>query len=263
MAAVASAPAALRRRPRRALIALTGLVVVAIVAVVLVAGGSSRAAGDAGGLAAQRPHPQAVEPIAGVALQPDTGQSSAPLTTSSLAAPAPAVRPGESATAGLARPSDAEVQRELSLLKQAMSVDGLTVGPRAAVRAGGVAVAPLNAPLVVKEIIQAGNEIARFPYKWGGGHSAWRDNGYDCSGSVSFALAAAGLLDRPLTSGELAASGLPGPGRWVTIYANPTHVWMVVAGLRFDTVALAGGGTRWSATMANPAGFSVRHPPGL
>ncbi len=111
----------------------------------------------------------------------------------------------------------------------------LPTGPRARVASDGTAVAPEDAPEVVKRVILAGNQIAKFPYRWGGGHGAWRDNGYDCSGSVSFALAGAGLLGRPLTSGDFIGFGGEGPGDWITIYTNPGHVFMVVAGLRFDT----------------------------
>ena len=110
---------------------------------------------------------------------------------------------------------------------------------------------------------QAGNAIAKFPYKLGGGHGAWRDNGYDCSGSVSFALAAAGLLDRPLTSGLFMRYGAEGPGDWITIYANDGHVFMVVAGLRFDTSGQGRAGTRWQAAARPVGGFAVRHIPGL
>jgi cell wall-associated NlpC family hydrolase len=112
-------------------------------------------------------------------------------------------------------------------------------------------------------VIAAGNEIATKPYKWGGGHGAWKDSGYDCSGSVSFALAGAGLLDRPLDSSGLMRWGAPGPGRYISIYANAGHVFMVVAGLRFDTSG-AQGGTRWQpASGRSYNGFTVRHPPGL
>jgi hypothetical protein len=131
------------------------------------------------------------------------------------------------------------------------------------VRPDGSAVAPEDAPEVVKRVILAGNAIAKFPYKWGGGHGAWRDNGYDCSGSVSFALAAAGLLDRPLTSGLFAGYGEAGPGEWITIYANDGHVFMLVAGLRFDTSGQGRAGTRWQAAPRPVGGFAVRHIPGL
>jgi hypothetical protein len=112
-------------------------------------------------------------------------------------------------------------------------------------------------------MIEAGNVIARSPYIWGGGHGKWIDKGYDCSGSVSFVLAAAGYLDGPLDSGHLANWGEPGPGRWVTIYANAGHVFMEVAGIRFDTSGQAVTGSRWQNTGRSTAGFAVRHPPGL
>ena len=114
----------------------------------------------------------------------------------------------------------------------------------------------------MKRVIAAGNEIATTPYKWGGGHGAWKDSGYDCSGSVSFALAGAGLLEAPLTSGGFMTWGEPGPGRWITIYTNPGHMFMVVAGLRFDTSG-ANGGTRWQTASRSTAGLQQRHLPGL
>jgi cell wall-associated NlpC family hydrolase len=127
----------------------------------------------------------------------------------------------------------------------------------------GVALPPLEAPAEVKEIIEAGNVIARSPYKWGGGHGKWLDDGYDCSGSVSFALAAAGLLDGPLASGPLMNWGEPGKGKWVTIYTHPGHVFMVVAGVRFDTSNSRVTGSRWGNDMRSTAGFVARHPAGL
>jgi len=167
-------------------------------------------------------------------------------------------------------PSDAQVRAELrqaraalASFKKHLNTAYLQTGPRARVLADGTAVAPANAPEVVKRVILAGNEIAKFPYKWGGGHGAWRDNGYDCSGSVSFALAGAGLLGRPLTSGLFMNYGAPGPGRWITIYANGGHVFMFVAGLRFDTSGQGRAGTRWQPETRPTAGFAVRHVPGL
>jgi cell wall-associated NlpC family hydrolase len=127
----------------------------------------------------------------------------------------------------------------------------------------GVAIPPLEAPEEVKQIIEAGNIIARTPYVWGGGHGKWLDKGYDCSGSVSFALAAAGYLSGPLASGPLMSWGEPGPGKWVTIYANNGHVYMYVAGVRFDTSNSRVTGSRWSNTVRSNAGFVARHPPGL
>jgi cell wall-associated NlpC family hydrolase len=127
----------------------------------------------------------------------------------------------------------------------------------------GVALPPLEAPEEVKQIIEAGNIIARSPYKWGGGHGKWIDDGYDCSGSVSFALAAAGLLDGPLAPGPLMNWGEPGKGKWVTIYTHPGHVFMEVAGVRFDTSNARVTGSRWGNEMRSTSGFVARHPPGL
>jgi len=127
----------------------------------------------------------------------------------------------------------------------------------------GVALPPLDAPEAVKQIIEAGNGIARTPYKWGGGHGKWQDTGYDCSGSVSFALAAAGLLSGPLASGPLMSWGEPGKGKWVTIWANNGHVFLEVAGVRFDTSAQRVTGSRWINEMRSTEGFVARHPAGL
>jgi hypothetical protein len=127
----------------------------------------------------------------------------------------------------------------------------------------GVALPPLEAPEEVKQIIEAGNIIARSPYLWGGGHGKWLDKGYDCSGSVSFALAAAGLLNGPLASGPLMSWGEPGRGKWVTIYANDGHVFMEVAGVLFDTSNARVTGSRWGNEMRSTSGFVARHPAGL
>ena len=127
----------------------------------------------------------------------------------------------------------------------------------------GVALPPLEAPEAVKQIIEAGNGIARTPYIWGGGHGKWQDTGYDCSGSVSFALAAAGLLSAPLASGPLMSWGEAGKGKWVTIYANDGHVFLEVAGIRFDTSAQRVTGSRWINEMRSTEGFVARHPVGL
>jgi cell wall-associated NlpC family hydrolase len=127
----------------------------------------------------------------------------------------------------------------------------------------GVALPPLEAPEAVKKMIEAGNGIARTPYKWGGGHGKWQDTGYDCSGSVSFVLAAAGLLSGPLASGPLMSWGEPGKGKWVTIWTNQGHVFLEVAGVRFDTSAQRITGSRWINEMRSTDGFVARHPAGL
>ena len=168
-------------------------------------------------------------------------------------------------------PSDAEVKAdlrearaELAKFKRFLGTTAyLQTGPKARVLKDGTAVAPDEAPEPVKRVIQAANAIAKFPYKWGGGHGAWRDNGYDCSGSVSFALAGAGLLKAPMTSGGFVNYGEEGPGEWITIYANSGHMYMVVAGLRFDTSGAKGAGTRWQPASRGMGGLRVRHIPGL
>ncbi len=132
-----------------------------------------------------------------------------------------------------------------------------------AVNTHGMVQPPAGAPPAVAQVIAAGNAIATLPYIWGGGHGSFQASGYDCSGSVSYALAAAGLLSSPLDSTGFESWGAAGPGRWITIYANAGHAWMTVAGWRFDTVALASGGTRWSQGGGEFSGFVVRHPPGL
>ena len=157
-----------------------------------------------------------------------------------------------------------EARAELANFKTHLtSTAYLQTGPRARVLPDGTAVAPEDAPEVVKRVILAANQIAKFPYKWGGGHGAWRDTGYDCSGSVSFALAGAGLLKGPLTSGGFVDWGAPGPGEWITIYANYGHIFMIVGGLRFDTSGRGRLGTRWQEAPRSSRGFAVRHIGGL
>ena len=127
----------------------------------------------------------------------------------------------------------------------------------------GLAVAPASAPPEVHAIIAAGNEIATKPYKYGGGHGKWNDTGYDCSGSMSYALHGAGLLDTALDSTGFMSWGERGRGEWVTTYAHGGHGYMVVAGLRFDTSARKATGNRWSDQMRSPSGYTIRHPEGL
>ena len=118
----------------------------------------------------------------------------------------------------------------------------------------------------MQDIIAAGNQIAQLPTATGGGHATYQDTAYDCSGSLSYVFDAAHLLSGPVVSGNLMNWGDPGPGKWITVFANAGHTFMYVAGLRFDTVALAETGTRWSnrpADEGNIASFAVRHPPGL
>jgi hypothetical protein len=132
----------------------------------------------------------------------------------------------------------------------------------------GTAVAPANAPRQVRKAIAAANRIHTRPYIWGGGHRSFKSSGYDCSGAVSYVLHAAGLLRSPMASGPLMAWGAPGIGSWITVYANRTHAWMTVAGLRFDTSGAGeslnqGSGPRWRFNMRAPTGYSTRFSPGL
>jgi hypothetical protein len=136
-------------------------------------------------------------------------------------------------------------------------------GEVASLTASGLAVAPASAPQEVKDVIAAGNRIARKPYKYGGGHGRWFDNGYDCSGSVSFALRGASLLRAPLDSSGFMRWGQRGRGAWITIRSNPGHAYMIVAGLRFDTSARKVGGSRWTDQMRSARGYRGTHPAGL
>jgi peptidoglycan hydrolase-like protein with peptidoglycan-binding domain len=127
----------------------------------------------------------------------------------------------------------------------------------------GQAVAPASAPPPVKAAIAAANQIATRPYVYGGGHGSFISSGYDCSGSVSYALHGGGLLRDTEDSGQLESYGSGGRGRWITIYANAGHAYMIIAGLRFDTSAQSStGGSRWTSVGRSNAGFVVRHPTG-
>jgi len=197
---------------------------------------------------ALQPRPQVVEPVAGAS----AGQSA------QVSVSANSTGTG-TANATLAQPVSNTVVRE------ELAQSGISANPNVAtLTPGGLAVAPIGAPPAVQEIINAGNQIARLQYLWGGGHGAFEDFAYDCSGSVSFVLAAAHLLNTTEVSGQFMSYGDQGPGKWVTIFANNGHVYMYVAGLRFDTVALAEYGSRWTNHSANDGGaYVARHPPGL
>jgi hypothetical protein len=137
-------------------------------------------------------------------------------------------------------------------------------GDSTAILLTGIALAPPDAPEAVQGAINAANTIVGRPYVWGGGHASFYDDSYDCSGAVSFALFGGGLVPRPLASGDLMRWGEPGPGRWITVYANPGHTFVEIAGLRFDTVGdEQGTGPRWHLATSDTSGFVARHPPGL
>jgi peptidoglycan hydrolase-like protein with peptidoglycan-binding domain len=137
-------------------------------------------------------------------------------------------------------------------------------GESATLGSDGLAVQPASAPQEVQDAIAAANRIVGKPYKYGGGHGRWNDSGYDCSGAMSYALHGAGLLNRPLTSGDFMSWGRAGEGSWITIYAKGSHGFLVIAGLRFDTGwNNAGKGPRWSEEMRPTDGYTVRHPRNL
>jgi cell wall-associated NlpC family hydrolase len=200
------------------------------------------------------PHPQAVEPVAGVAPSASSAGADAGASPAPVAAPTPS-------SGNLAQPaSDAQIRHELAQTGLSASANQATLTP------DGLAVPPVNAPLAVQQVIEAGNQIAHLPYVWGGGHVTYADTGYDCSGSISYVFQAAGLLNGPVVSGDLMNWGAAGAGKWITVFANAGHTFMYIAGLRFDTVALAETGSRWSnrsADESNLHSFAVRHPPGL
>ena len=128
----------------------------------------------------------------------------------------------------------------------------------------GQLVPPASAPARVKLVIAAANKIRTKPYIWGGGHAQWWDAGYDCSGSVSFALHGGKFLTSPLPSGPLESWGEEGEGSWISVYANSGHAYMTVAGFRFDTSGDEGAetGPRWHTEMRDNVGYVVRHPTG-
>jgi cell wall-associated NlpC family hydrolase len=125
------------------------------------------------------------------------------------------------------------------------------------------AVAPAGAPPEIVEAVEAANRLTRKPYKWGGGHGRWRDSGYDCSGTVSYVLHAAGLLKTSRDSTGLMSYGQRGKGEWITVYAHGGHAYMEIAGLRFDTSGRGEEGPRWRLEPRSARGYVKRHPVGL
>jgi hypothetical protein len=159
---------------------------------------------------------------------------------------------------------DQEQEQETGRVEQ--RGDRPTVSGSQAVLRNGVAYAPSRAPQSVKSAIWAANTLRRKPYVWGGGHGTFYDRGYDCSGTVSFALHGAGLLNSPMPSSDLMRYGERGRGRWMTIYSRNGHTFAVIAGLRLDTTDLGRGGDvgpRWYAYGRDTSGFVARHPAAL
>jgi hypothetical protein len=139
-----------------------------------------------------------------------------------------------------------------------------TPGVRAVLH-GGTALA--QAPPAVKRAIWAANQLRSKPYRYGGGHALFRDRGYDCSGTVSYALGGAGLVSSPMSSSDFRRYGQRGQGRWITVYTRNGHTFAVIAGLRLDTTPGDSSryrwAPRWQTTFRGPAGFEARHPVGL
>lgn len=192
-----------------------------------------------------------------------------PASTQHRSASSPSVA-GEAAIAAGAA-SDAEIRKELGEEAHAKAQERAAQHRVLTPVAGGFSVGgngtipiPAGIPEAVQRVIAGGNAIADFPYIWGGGHASFIANGYDCSGSVSYALAAGGLLNAPLVSGDLASWGAPGPGKWITIYANDGHTFMNVDGMWFDTAGRSGPyASRWLVSTPPLEGYAVRHPVGF
>jgi hypothetical protein len=136
-------------------------------------------------------------------------------------------------------------------------------GSKATLLPDGTAAAPADAPPQVQQAIFAANKLLDKPYKYGGGHAKVEDSGYDCSGTVSYAMLAAGLLKSPLDSSAFMRWGLKGKGAWITVYTNPGHAFVVIAGLRFDTSGPGESGPRWRNSARSSRGYVLRHPDGF
>jgi cell wall-associated NlpC family hydrolase len=194
----------------------------------------------------------------------------APASVHHAAAATPTKAAGDIIAAGA--PSDAEVRHELAQMQaveraasQAPKAPQLTpVTGGSSIGGNGAIPIPTNVPEVVQRVVAGANAIADFPYVFGGGHASFVDNAYDCSGSVSYALAAGGLLGAPETSGELESWGAPGPGRYITVYAAAGHTYMYVDGIMYNTAGRSGVfASRWQVGSVDNSGFVARHWPGL
>jgi cell wall-associated NlpC family hydrolase len=231
--------------------------------------GAAVASGGAGG---------APTAVASGAKRANVAETADPQEASSFPAPA-SVRHKAAATPASAgeqivaagAPSDAEVKAELAQMqaveRSAQREQKLSLTPvpgGQSIGGNGTIPIPTNVPEAVQRVVAGANAIADFPYVFGGGHASFVDNAYDCSGSVSYALAAGGLIAAPETSGELESWGAPGPGRYITVLANAGHTYMYVDGILYDTAGRSGVyASRWQVSPTNNAGYVVRHPPGL
>ena len=259
-----------------------------LLAVVLLGGcGEARVGSPAtAATGVKRASNQAVDPKPGEGVvgsatngSPDSTKEAAdPLEADSYPAPASvkhasAATPSKAGEAIVAAgaPSNAEIRSELAQMRAVQSSDSrahkldLTPVPGGeSVGGAGTIPIPTGVPEAVQKVIAGANEIADFPYVYGGGHASFVDNAYDCSGSVSYALAAGGLLGAPETSGELEQWGAPGPGRYITVLANAGHTYMYVDGILYDTAGRSGVyASRWQVQPTDNAGYVVRHWPNL
>jgi hypothetical protein len=193
----------------------------------------------------------------------------APASVKHASAATPTKAAGAIVAAGA--PSNAEIRHELQQMKavrrsarQAQQLRLTPVAGGESIGGAGTIPIPTNVPEAVQKVIAGANEIADFPYVYGGGHASFVDNAYDCSGSVSYALAAGGLLGAPETSGQLESWGAPGPGRYITVYANAGHTYMYVDGILYDTAGRSGVyASRWQVAPTDNTGYVARHWPGL
>jgi Putative peptidoglycan binding domain len=163
---------------------------------------------------------------------------------------------------GVVTRSDARKIKRVAAKASGEETDTAPSPTKARIR-NGLAIAPANAPERVKQVIAAANKIAKKPYVYGGGHGDGESRGYDCSGSMSYALKGGRMLSRSLTSSGFMRYGKPGRGKWITTRGNSGHAYMIVAGLRFDTSARKRTGTRWTSKMRSPRGYTARHPRGF
>jgi hypothetical protein len=207
--------------------------------------------------------------VAQVADPQEAASFPAPASVHHKAAAAPAT--AGAAIVARGAPSDAEVRQELAQMQAAERAAKQTRQQQLTPEKGGNSIAgngalpiPAGVPEVVQRVIAGANAIADFPYVFGGGHASFVDNAYDCSGSVSYALAAGGLLGAPQTSGELESWGVAGPGRYITVYAAAGHTYMYVDGILYDTAGRSGVfASRWQVSPVDNAGYVARHWPGL
>ncbi|HUA11406.1 MAG TPA: hypothetical protein VMA83_05325 [Solirubrobacteraceae bacterium] len=218
------------------------------------AGSAKRPAADAGSTTAEQPDSQ------------EASSYPVPAGTKHASAAAPGTLDVAYGAA-----SNAEVESELAAVHasehraHANTVADLKPVPGGeSIGGNGTLPIPANVPGAVQRAIAGANEIADFPYVFGGGHASFIDSAYDCSGSVSYVLAAAGLLSAPEDSTQLESWGAPGPGRYITVYTNPGHAYMYIDGVLYDTAGRSGPYTsRWQVSAADNEGFMARHWPGL